>query len=409
MTAITKRRRSSSRGVAVVTAVYALVMLGGTLPVPLYAFWAPQFGFGPFTTTLIFAVYALGTVTALLFFASLSDQAGRRPLLLTALAAAVASTVLFLTAHNVVMLLAARFVFGLTTGVFTATATAALGEFSGRPGSHQASILASAANAGGLGLGAVLAGVLAQTTADPTHLIFWIYLAILLMALVVTATIPEPVDRPQRPTLSIRRPSLPADPGDRPSFFRVASAVFAAFAVAGLFSSLVPAFLQNDLHVTNHAAIGGEVALFFAAALVTQVTARDRMLSSTVLAPLTLAAGVVAFQTGLLSRSLGVFVAGTVVAGAAFGLILRRGVGVTHELADPSRRADLLATFFLFAYAGNIVPTVALGGLEQVLSSDIATSALAAVVLVLTLAAALPRHPHPGHPPARRRTPERIP
>ena len=51
--------------------------------------------------------------------------------------------------------------------------------------------------------------------------------------------------------------------------------------------------------------------MFFAAALVTQVTARDRMLSSTVLAPLTLTAGVVAFQTGLLSRSLGVFV-GTV-------------------------------------------------------------------------------------------------
>ena len=150
MTAITKRQRSSGRGLAIVAAVYALVMLGGTLPVPLYAFWAPQFVFFDFTTTLIFAVYALGTVVALLFFASLSDQAGRRPLLLAALTAAVASTVLFLTAQDVAMLLAARFVFGLTTGVFTATATATLGEFSGRPGSHQASIVASAANAGGL-------------------------------------------------------------------------------------------------------------------------------------------------------------------------------------------------------------------------------------------------------------------
>ena len=72
---------------------------------------------------------------------------------------------------------------------------------------------------------------------DPTHLIFWVYLAFLLVALVVTVTVPEPVAEPRRPALSIRRPSLPAGRGARFSFFRVASAVFAAFAVAGLFSS----------------------------------------------------------------------------------------------------------------------------------------------------------------------------
>ena len=77
MTAITKRRRSSSRGLAIVAAVCP-GHAGRHASVPLYAFWAPQFGFGSFTTTLIFAVYALGTVTALVFFASLSDQAGRR-------------------------------------------------------------------------------------------------------------------------------------------------------------------------------------------------------------------------------------------------------------------------------------------------------------------------------------------
>ncbi|PJN10995.1 hypothetical protein CG723_08300 [Streptomyces sp. CB01635] len=34
-------------------AVYAPVMLGGTLPIPLYALRAPQMGFGPFTTTMV--------------------------------------------------------------------------------------------------------------------------------------------------------------------------------------------------------------------------------------------------------------------------------------------------------------------------------------------------------------------
>lgn len=64
---------------------------------------------------------------------------------------------------------------------------------------------------------------------------------------------------------------------------------------------------------------------------------------------------------------------------------------VAHELAPPGRRADLLATFFLCAYAGNVVPTVALGALEQSVSSDLATSLLAAAVLLLALTAALLR------------------
>lgn len=71
--------RRARAGFWLVAAVYTLVMLGGTLPIPLYALWAPRMGFGPFTTTLIFAVYALGTVLALMAFASLSDRVGHRP------------------------------------------------------------------------------------------------------------------------------------------------------------------------------------------------------------------------------------------------------------------------------------------------------------------------------------------
>ncbi|MFD0487552.1 hypothetical protein ACFQ0O_11565 [Saccharopolyspora spinosporotrichia] len=68
--------RRAKPGFWLVAAVYVLAMLGGTLPVPLYVFWAPRMGFGPFTTTLIFAIYALGVVASLLLFASLSDRSG---------------------------------------------------------------------------------------------------------------------------------------------------------------------------------------------------------------------------------------------------------------------------------------------------------------------------------------------
>src|SRR5690348_627291 len=109
--------RRARAGFWLVAAVYTLVMLGGALPIPLYALRAPRMGFGPFTTTLVFAVCALGTVLALMAVASLSDRVGRRPLLAAAVFAAATSTALFLLADDVGTLLAARFLCGIGTGV----------------------------------------------------------------------------------------------------------------------------------------------------------------------------------------------------------------------------------------------------------------------------------------------------
>ncbi|GAA1146103.1 MFS transporter [Streptomyces javensis] len=383
--------RRSRAGFWLVAAVYTVVMLGGTLPIPLYVFWAPQMGFGPFTTTLVFAVYALGTVLALMVFASLSDRVGRRPLLAAAVLAAATSTALFLLAHDVGTLLAARFLCGLSTGVFTATGTAALGELAGAERTRLASTVSTAANMGGLGLGTIVAGLFAQYEANPTHLVFWVYLASLVPAFLAVVVTPETVTSRQRPAMSVRRPAFPDRRPARTEFLRVATAVLAAFAVSGLFSSLVPSFLREQLHVHNVAAVGAEVGLLFIVALIAQVAAPERWTSGRWPTPAFLVAGVAVFEAGLLARSLPVFAAGTLLAGTGIGLAFRRGVATTQRLADPRRRADLLSTYFLFAYTGTIVPTLALGLLDQTINQDVATLILAVAVIATTLASALSR------------------
>ncbi|ALO99955.1 hypothetical protein SHL15_9037 [Streptomyces hygroscopicus subsp. limoneus] len=90
--------RRARAGFWLAAAVYPLAVLGGTLPIPLYAFRAPRMGFGPFTTTPVFAAYAVGAVLALMLSVSLTDRAGRRPPA-AALLAAATSTVLSLVAH----------------------------------------------------------------------------------------------------------------------------------------------------------------------------------------------------------------------------------------------------------------------------------------------------------------------
>ncbi|MEV4576618.1 hypothetical protein AB0K16_25540 [Nonomuraea jabiensis] len=191
----------------------------------------------------------------------------------------------------------------------------------------------------------------------------------------------------------MRRPAVPAREAGRPEFWR-AAAVFAAFAVSGLFSSRVPAFLHDRLHVDDVAAVGAQIGLLFLVAVVSQLAAPARCLSGRRPAPLSLVAGVVV-RTALWTRSLPLFVVGTILAGAGVGLVFRRGVPVTQRLAHPRRRADLLSTYFLTAYTGSIVPTLALGLLNQALDENLATLLLSVAVAATTLASAL-RRPTPA-------------
>jgi len=108
---------------------FTATMLGTTLPTPLYPFYEQRFGFGPLAVTVVFAMYALGVLAALLVLGRASDTIGRRPILLTGLVFAALSSAVFLIAGGVhsgglALLLVGRVLSGLSAGIFTGTATA---------------------------------------------------------------------------------------------------------------------------------------------------------------------------------------------------------------------------------------------------------------------------------------------
>lgn len=90
----------SSRGVTAVfiglAATFAINMMGTTLPTPLYPIYQSQLGFSELMITVIFAVYAVGVIGALIITGSWSDQIGRRPMLALGLAFSAASAVAFI-------------------------------------------------------------------------------------------------------------------------------------------------------------------------------------------------------------------------------------------------------------------------------------------------------------------------
>ena len=104
------------------------VVLGSTVPSGLYSIYQRQMGLPDSITTIVFSFYVVGVVVALVFGGHLSDQIGRRPLVLASIALSIASSATLYLAASESVLYLGRFLSGLSVGLCTGAFTAALRE-----------------------------------------------------------------------------------------------------------------------------------------------------------------------------------------------------------------------------------------------------------------------------------------
>ena len=365
-----------------VALTFTILLFGVTLPTPLYVVYQAQWGFAAGVLTLVFAIYSLGVLAALLFFGRLSDQIGRKRVLLAALAVAVASTIGFLLANGVAVLLVARFLSGFSAGLTQGTATAALAELEPSHDPRRAALVSSAINTGAVGLGPLIAGILTEYVGWQTHLVFVVYLGCLAVATAATLLLPETIAARGRATFRVQRLSVPA--AIRPTFLTAALSAFAAFALLGLFIALVPSFLGKELHEPNHAVAGVVVALLFAVATVAQLLLHELPSRRALLLGFPwLLLGLGLLMLGLDIGQLAVFVAGTCCAGVGVGLVTMASVAMVNRVAPPEHRAEVVSSFFIAAYAGLAIPALGVGIASQHVGFFPATLVCSIVLAVL--------------------------
>src|SRR4051795_8542863 len=111
------RTLSPTAAYVLVASVIGLALFASGTPSPLYASYRALWGFSPAVLTLVYATYAFGVLASLILAGRISDEIGRRPVLLTALGTLMAVTVLFMVADSVVWLFVARALQGLATGL----------------------------------------------------------------------------------------------------------------------------------------------------------------------------------------------------------------------------------------------------------------------------------------------------
>jgi len=369
-------------------------MLGTTLPTPLYDLYRQRFGLSELTITVIFATYAAGVIASLFLFGRLSDQLGRRPLLLAGLALAALSAVTFLIADGLPLLIAGRVLSGLSAGIFTGTATATLVDLTPPRRRARATFVATVANMGGLGCGPLLAGAVSQWAGSPLRLTFWVDLALLVPASIGIWAMPEPVVARSRPRLRPHALRVPVQM--RGTFARAALAGMAGFAVLGLFAAVAPAFLAADLGVTSRAAIGLVVFAVFAASTAGQaVLGLLRETAALPIGCLALIAGMGSLMLGLMFSALPLLVLGGVIAGFGQGLSFRAALAAVNASAPAEARGEVASSFFVAMYIAISLPVIGEGVLAETTGLRAAGVTFAAVIaaaaaVVLGLARRVP-------------------
>lgn len=379
-------RFGSRAGYWIVALALLMTMATSTIPTPLYVLYQRRDHFSSLMVSVVFAVYAAGVITSLFLVGHVSDWLGRRRVLTTGLFMNVGSAFLFMVAPSLTGLIVARVISGFSVGLTTATATAYLAELHQRAhpeaDHRRAQLMAIAVNLGGIGFGPLVAGVLAQFAPAPLVLPYLVVGLLLAALATLVVASPETVEpSPQRTRWHAQRVVVPTDA--RRQFFAACLAGLSAFAVYGMFSSLVPRFLADTMGITSHAVAGLVAFAVFASGALAQMALRS-MKPTTLLrtgSP-TLLIGLGLLVTGMWVADLALFVIATVVTGVATGLIFRGAMTTVSESAPSGSHAETLAGFFLSVYVGLSVPVVALG----LASGHVSTRVL---VLVFALAVAL--------------------
>ena len=343
---------------ALLAYAFAAIMLGTTLPSPMYSLYAEQMHFAVLTTTVVFAAYAGGVLFALLAFGSWSDAIGRRPVLLAGTLSAIASAGVFLAAESLPMLLVGRLLSGLSAGLFTGTATAAVIEAAPPHWKMRAPAVATVANMGGLSSGPMLSGLLMQYAPEPLRLSFAVHIAMAVLAAAAVLVVPETSSRTEFERL--QRLSVPGQV--RPTFIVASLAAFAGFAVLGLYASVAPALVADIIGASNYALAGLIAGSVFAASTVAQIFAvRMAPWRAVALGCSLLVVGMAVLAGALHFSSLRGLVAAAMVAGCGQGISFSRGLAAVVERTPTQCRAGVGSAYFVVCYAALALPVVGIG------------------------------------------------
>lgn len=371
----------------VVIVVYALMTatFANNALSTIYVIYEGKFGFSSLSITAIFATYAVAVLVALLLVGRLSDDIGRRPLLVAGSILLILSTVLFLVATGTVFLFLGRAVMGLSTGTLTAAGAAALVDLEPSHDRQRASLQTTMGFLTGAAFGPLLFGVVAQYLPRPTSTPFYIELALQVLALIGVISLSEPATHVlKNMRWRIQRPSVPKE--IRRHFVLAGFVVTIGWMVGGIYGSLSGSLDQQLLHVSSHAVAGLLLFVFAFIGGGSQFLFRIRPSRTTMLVGVVAEViGISIVEASLFSASAPLFLLGTIVTGVGNGLCFIGSLALVNSIAAVAQRAELVAAYNVVAYFALSLPVVGVGLMADLFGLKTATLLFAFVIITISV------------------------
>jgi Major Facilitator Superfamily len=366
--------RRYGTGFWAVAFAFLIVMAAATLPSPLYGLYRERDGLSAFTVTVIYAIYAGGTIATLLSVRFVAARLGRRGVMLAAVATMMAAAGLLAAWKALPGLLVGRFITGLAVGLAAGMAITYLIELRARENPKASLIparnIGTAVNVGALGIGPLIAGFLAEWVRSPLTVPYLLWVALGAIALIGLATAPETGTPAAAPGAAPPAPAASAGGQARSSSRSVrllvpaAAATLAAFSANGLFAGLSGLFLSITFHHPSHALAGATLFLVFASGVASQL-ATSRLPASRVfvLGTISMVGGLALLVTAvrLSTPSLALFLISGSLIGAGAGALFKGTTGLVLDATAPENRLAMTRDLLIALFVGLSIPVIGAG------------------------------------------------
>jgi MFS family permease len=358
-------RRPRGSGFWAVALAFLIVMAVATLPSPLYGLYRIRDHLSALTITVVFAIFAGGTIATLRRDSFLATRFGRRGMMLGAVAMMMVAMGVLAAWKDLPGLLIGRLLTGVAVGLAAGPAITYLVELRLRADPNasvaRARTIGTSVNVGALGVGPLIAGCLAQWVSQPLTVPYLVFVALGAVALAGLWATPETASPASRaatqnqPSGSRRRVRLPVP---------AAAATLAGFAANGLYAGLSGLFLATTLHHPSLALSGASLFLLFSCGVVSQL-ATARLQASRVLAlgTISMLVGLVLLVVSvrLSTPSLALFLIGGALIGAGSGAVFKGTTGIVLEASPPESRVAMTSALLIALYVGLAVPVIGAG------------------------------------------------
>ncbi|MEJ4112983.1 MFS transporter [Corynebacterium kroppenstedtii] len=361
---------ASSHRYAWLCVAFAMFVMtwGGNEFTPLLIFYRNESVFSPVFVDSLLGSYATGIMIGLIFLGPLSDRYGRKTVMLGGPVAAILGSALIAIGEKTELpMFTGRFLAGLAVGIAMTVGGSWVKELSQAPFDPHAKPSSGAGRAAmaltsGLGLGAGMAGVLAQWGPIPGQLSYLVHITLSIPALLFLVKTPETRQSAHLNVHGSFWSDLAVPTVKHPRFLTVVVPMAPwGFGAAGVAYAVTPALMSSHVGApVAYSSLLTVVCLAFGFGI-QKVGGRintARSARGPIIGIIFVAVGMA--LAAFVSTQLTIIGTLTVAAllGLGYGLVLISGLIEVQRLAGPDDLAGLTSVFYALTYVGFFFPMI---------------------------------------------------